>query len=197
MPGGQRGPRGQTLPQLERRRQREVEIGRSLVRRQRDLLGALLAFDVDWLLAESLLQKADKMSMAASIELRTPFVDRPLAGVAARLDSSLKLGGDTGKIVLRACLRRKIVEPRYRPKKGFVLPLSRWLRGELREQVEAEIFARDAACLRVLDRAQVRRAWDDYQARQWDGALVFYSLWLYEAWHRTVATVSPPAVLAR
>ena len=46
-------------------------------------------------LAESLLQKADKMSMAASIELRTPFIDVPLATAAARLHPSLKLGADT------------------------------------------------------------------------------------------------------
>ncbi len=197
LPGDQRFPRGETPAQLARLRVREAEIGRTMVRRQRDLLSALLAFDVDWLLAESLLQKADKMSMAASIELRTPFIDLPLANVAARIDSSLKLSEDTGKIVLRACLRRKISEPRYRPKKGFVLPLSRWLRGELREQVEAEIFSANSACLQVLDRKCVRLAWDDYQARRWDGALVFYSLWLYEAWHRTVATAPPAAAFAR
>jgi asparagine synthase (glutamine-hydrolysing) len=196
-PGDQRTPRGATPEQLRRVRQREVEIGSALVRRQRDLLSTLLAFDTDWLLAESLLQKADKMSMAASIELRTPFIDLPLAALAARLDSSLKLGEDTGKIVLRACLRRKITELRYRPKKGFVLPLSRWLRGELREQVEATIFSSRSVCLGVLDRDAVRRAWDDYQARQWDGALVFYSLWLYEAWHRTVVAASASPALAR
>jgi asparagine synthase (glutamine-hydrolysing) len=196
-PGDVRSPRGVTPEQLARLRRREVEIGRALVRRQRDLLSALLAFDVDWLLAESLLQKADKMSMAASIELRTPFIDLPLASVAARLDSSLKLSEDTGKVVLRACLRRKIAEPRYRPKKGFALPLARWLRGDLREQVEAALFSTRSVCLGVLDRAAMRRAWDDFQARQWDGALVFYSLWLYEAWHRAVVAAPAAPALAR
>jgi asparagine synthase (glutamine-hydrolysing) len=196
-PGDVRSPRGVTPEQLARIRRREAEIGRALVRRQRDLLSALLAFDVDWLLAESLLQKADKMSMAASIELRTPFIDLPLASVAARLDSSLKLSEDTGKVVLRACLRRKIAEPRYRPKRGFALPLSRWMRGDLREQVEATLFSSRSVCLGVLDRAAVRRAWDDFQARRWDGALVFYSLWLYEAWHRAVVAAPAAPALAR
>ncbi|HYR59394.1 MAG TPA: asparagine synthase (glutamine-hydrolyzing), partial [Chthoniobacteraceae bacterium] len=71
-PGDQRRPRGLTREQLLRLRRSEAEIGRELVRPQRDLLSTLLAFDVDWMLGESLLQKADKMSMAASIELRTP-----------------------------------------------------------------------------------------------------------------------------
>jgi len=66
------------------------------------------------------------------------------------------------------------------------MPLSSWLRGELREQVEAELFAQDAAIFAGLDRALVRRAWDDFQTGAWDDPVVFYSLWLYEAWHRTV-----------
>ena len=191
-PGDQRHPRGFTREQLLRVRRREAEIGRALVRPQRDLLGTLLAFDVDWMLAESLLQKADKMSMAASIELRTPFIDVPLATAAARLDSSLKLGPQTGKIVLRECLARRVSEPLDRPKKGFPMPLGAWLRGELREQVEAELFSARAASFAALDRGAVRRAWDDFQSGEWDGALPFYSLWLYEAWHRTVVNAPPP-----
>jgi asparagine synthase (glutamine-hydrolysing) len=195
LPGNQLHPRGLTAAQLTRVRRREREIGEAIVRPQRDLLGTLLAFDVDWLLGESLLQKADKMSMAASIELRTPFIDVPLATAAARLHSSLKLGTETGKIVLRACLQRRLNEPPNRPKKGFFMPLAAWLRGELREQVESELFAADAAIFAGLDRALVRRAWDEFQAGQWDDALIFYTLWLYEAWHRTVvrAPVIPVA----
>jgi asparagine synthase (glutamine-hydrolysing) len=185
-PGDQRHPRGLNAEQLRRVRQRESAMGRDLVRPQRDLLGTLLAFDVDWMLGESLLQKADKMSMAASIELRTPFIDVPLAAAAARLDSQLKLGPNTGKIVLRECLARRVPEPLDRPKKGFPMPLGAWLRGELREQVEGEIFSSDAASFAALDRTAVRGAWDDFQAGRWDGALPFYSLWLYEAWHRAI-----------
>ncbi len=186
LPGNQLHPRGLTPEQLARVRRREREIGEAIVRPQRDLLGTLLAFDVDWLLGESLLQKADKMSMAASIELRTPFIDVPLAAAAARLHPSLKLGAETGKLVLRACLQRRLNEPPNRPKKGFFMPLAAWLRGELRDQVEAELFAKDAAIFAGLDRDRVRRAWDDFQTGAWDDALIFYTLWLYEAWHRTV-----------
>ncbi len=195
-PGNQLQPRGLTAEQLARVRRREQEIGGAIVRSQRDLLGTLLAFDVDWLLGESLLQKADKMSMAASIELRTPFIDVPLAAAAARLHPSLKLGPDTGKIILRACLQRRLNEPPNRPKKGFWMPLAAWLRGELRPQVEAELFAENAAIFAGLDRALVRRAWNEFQAGEWDGALIFYTLWLYEAWHRTVVRAPLPTVTA-
>jgi asparagine synthase (glutamine-hydrolysing) len=60
--------------------------------------------------------------------------------------------------------------------------------------VEAELFAESAGSFAVLDRALVRQAWDEFQAGQWDGALIFYSLWLYEAWYRTIVrnTAPPP-----
>lgn len=186
LPGNQLHPRGLTDAQLERVRRREKEIGDAMVRRQHDLLGTLLAFDVDWLLGESLLQKADKMSMAASIELRTPFLDVPLAAAAARLHPSLKLNSKTGKVVLRSCLQRRLKEPPNRPKKGFFMPLAAWLRGELREQVEGELFSSRAAIFAGLDRTRMKKAWDEFQAGKWDDALIFYTLWLYEAWHRTV-----------
>jgi len=191
-PGDQRRPRGLTPDQLGRLRAREAQLGTSLVRPQRDPLSTLLAYDVDWTLAESLLQKADKMSMAASIELRTPFVDVPLAAAAARLDSALKLGPHTGKLVLRQCLARHVAEPATRPKGGFPMPLASWFRGELREQVDAEIFSANAAWMNTLDRLTVRSAWDQFQAGAWDGALTFYCLWLYEAWHRTIVRAGLP-----
>jgi asparagine synthase (glutamine-hydrolysing) len=192
-PGDQRHPRGFTPDQLGRLRAREAQLGARLVRPQRDPLSTLLAFDVDWTLAESLLQKADKMSMAASIELRTPFIDVPLATLATRLDSALKLGPQTGKLVLRKCLARHVSEPATRPKGGFPMPLASWFRGELRDQLDAEIFSPNAAWMGTLDRLTVRSAWDQFQAGAWDGALAFYCLWLYEAWHRNVARAPLPA----
>ena len=59
LPGDVRSPRGLNEQQLRRLRQREAEIARVVYRRQHDLLSELLTLDLDWQLAESLLQKAD------------------------------------------------------------------------------------------------------------------------------------------
>ena len=126
------------------------------------MLSELLIMDLDWQLAESLLQKADKMSMAASIELRTPILDLQVAALAARISSELKLPpSGPGKLVLRHCLARKLREPLNRPKKGFPIPLNQWFRGPLRDQVEAALFAAGSACLTHLDRSLLRDAWND------------------------------------
>ena len=188
LPGDVRTPRGLSADQLRRLRERTTAIADGVYRPQRDTLSELLALDLDWQLAESLLQKADKMSMAASIELRTPLLDLRVAELAARIPSSLKLPpGGPGKLILRQCLARKLNEPLNRPKRGFPVPLADWFRGPLREQVESAIFAADSACLAHLDRTLLRRAWDDFLGGSWDGARTLYALWLYEIWNRSLA----------
>jgi asparagine synthase (glutamine-hydrolysing) len=186
LPGDVRAPRALTPGQLADLTARADALGAKVFRAQRDRLSELLCFDLDWQLAESLLQKADKMSMGASIELRTPLLDREVAAVAARLPSTLKLPqGGPGKFILRKTLAKKLNEPLDRPKKGFPVPLHAWLSGPLREQVEAELFATDSAICRHLDRPLLRAAWADFLAGRWDGGRALFALWLYETWHRT------------
>ncbi len=182
-PGDVRQPRGLTPEQLRRLRERAGVIAAQVYRPQRDTLSELLTLDLDWQLAESLLQKADKMSMGASIELRTPILDLRIAELAARIASPLKLPPTgPGKLVLRHCLARKLHEPPNRPKRGFPVPLREWFTGPLREPLEAALFASDAQCLQHLDRALLRSAWNDFQSGAWDGARTLYALWLYEIW---------------
>jgi asparagine synthase (glutamine-hydrolysing) len=189
LPGDVRTPRGLTSAQLQRLRARADALAAEVYRPQRDLLSELLTLDLDWQLAESLLQKADKMSMAASIELRTPLLDREVAALAARISSELKLpAGGPGKLVLRHCLARKLNEPLNRPKRGFPVPLAKWFAGPLRELLEAALFASDSACSTHLEPKLLRGAWDDFLAGSWDGARVLYSLWLYEIWNRRLET---------
>lgn len=185
LPGDIRTPRGFTAEQLRLLQKRTVDIAAAMYRPQRDLLSELLALDLDWQLAESLLQKADKMSMGSSIELRTPLLDVKIAELAARVPRDLKLPpGGPGKLILRQCLARKLDEPLTRPKKGFPVPLREWFGGPLREQVEAALFSTQGACLAQLDPRLLRTAWDDFLRGKWDGARLFYALWLYETWAR-------------
>jgi asparagine synthase (glutamine-hydrolysing) len=187
LPGDVRQPRGLTADQLRGLRERADEIAALVYRPQRDVLSELLALDLDWQLAESLLQKADKMSMGASIELRTPILDLRIAELAARISSHLKLPpGGPGKAVLRHTLARKLNESLDRPKKGFPVPLAQWFRGPLRENVESALFATGSQCRQNLDSKLLRAAWDDFQSGAWDGARTIYALWLYEVWHRKV-----------
>jgi asparagine synthase (glutamine-hydrolysing) len=187
LPGDVREPRGLTPAQLRRLHDRAEDLGSAVFRPQRDPLSALLRFDLDWQLAESLMQKSDKMSMAASIELRTPILDREVAAIASRIPSALKLpAGGPGKQILRHTLARRLREPFRRPKMGFPVPLDEWFKGPLRARVTEELFATDAAWREELDAGLVRTAWEDQLADRWDGARFFFALWLHTLWRRAL-----------
>jgi asparagine synthase (glutamine-hydrolysing) len=187
LPGDVRNPRVLSPQLLARLQERTAEIGSAVHRAQRDRLSELLAFDLQWQLPESLLQKADKMSMGASIELRTPILDKEVAALAARMPSSLKLPpGGPGKLILRKTLAKKLNEPLTRPKKGFPVPLTEWFLGPLKKQVKETIFHRDSQVCALLDRARLQAAWKDFERGAWDGARPLYALWLYETWHSSL-----------
>ena len=88
--------------------------------------------------------------------------------------------------MLRKCVARRLNESMDRPKLGFPVPLRRWLTGELREQIHAEIFASSAKWKSHLDKRLLTAAWDDFQGARWDGSSAFYALWLYEVWMKGV-----------
>ncbi len=188
LPGDIRHPRGLSASQLRALRLCVGSTARSLYRRQRDRLSELLTLDLEWQLPESLLQKADKMSMAAAIELRTPLLDLRVGEVAARIPSRLKLPpSGPGKLILRQCLARKLNEPLSRPKRGFPVPLAAWFRGPLRAELEETLWSGNASWRAHLDPHLVRAAWTDFQSGAWDGSRVFYALWLYEVWIKQFA----------
>lgn len=183
-PGDVRNPLGLTSDQLDRLYLRQGSLAREYCPPRRTPLDEMTALDVGWQLAESLLLKADKMSMAASVELRAPFLDVQVAAVAGRIAPHLKLppGNGQGKLVLRKCVARRVPEDLERPKKGFPVPVAEWLRGPLRESVAEMIFDPAAASLAVLERARVTEAWQSFLTGDDGLTTAFYALWLYEHW---------------
>jgi len=99
-------------------------------------LDAMLYIDTKSWLPDDLLIKADKMTMANSIELRVPLLDHKVLEFAATLPSKLKLNGLTTKFILKKALSKRIPkEIRNRKKTGFPVPYESWLRTDLKEFV--------------------------------------------------------------
>lgn len=88
--------------------------------------------DLNFYMAEDILTKVDRASMAVSLEVRAPFLDPRIAEFAAKIPLEYKLKGSNGKRILK-----KAVEPflpkeiLQRPKKGFGIPIAEWLKGRL------------------------------------------------------------------
>jgi asparagine synthase (glutamine-hydrolysing) len=191
-PGDVRGPRGLTVPQLDRLRRRQTELGDVFCPPDGEMLAEMTGVDVAWQLPDSLLLKSDKMSMAASIELRCPFLDPEVARLASRIASSLKISSDgvTGKMPLRLCLQRKLPEGLNRPKKGFPIPLATWIAGPLRQPVESVVKGSSSAWKQFLSPALVEQAWRQFVDGDRSLASCFYSLWLHDIWHRRLRSIA-------
>ena len=103
-----------------------------------DALNSLLALDFMTYLPGSVLSKVDRASMGNSLEVRPPFMDNEVMDWAFRLPSSMKLKGRISKYVLKEMARPFLPsEVIDRPKKGFAIPLGRWLRGPLKNRLDA------------------------------------------------------------
>jgi asparagine synthase (glutamine-hydrolysing) len=104
--------------------------------RGQNTLDAMLYIDTKTWLPDDLLIKADKMTMANSVELRVPLLDHKVLEFAASLPPSFKLNGFNLKYILKSVLSRKIPkEIRNRKKTGFPVPYESWLRNDLKSVV--------------------------------------------------------------
>ncbi|MBV9073278.1 MAG: asparagine synthase (glutamine-hydrolyzing) [Acidobacteria bacterium] len=136
-------------------------------------LQRFLDFDQRYFLADDILYKADRMSMAHSVEVRPPFLDPRIVDFAAALPEEFKLHGRTSKYVLRRLMAGKLpAEILHRPKVGFDIPAHDWFRGPLRrflldtlnrETVEATGLFRWPAVERLIARHLERKENAGYQ----------------------------------
>ena len=101
-----------------------------------DIVSAIMRLDLTTYLPDDLLVKSDRASMAASLEVRLPFLAYPLVEFALSLPSDLKLKGMTTKYLLKKAMEPYLPSRNlYRPKKGFGIPVAKWLRDEFKPVV--------------------------------------------------------------
>jgi asparagine synthase (glutamine-hydrolysing) len=148
-------------------------------------LDAMLYLDTKTWLPDNLLVKADKMTMANSIELRVPLLDHKVLEFAASLPSSLKLNGLTTKFILKKALSGRIPkEIRNRKKSGFPVPYESWLRTDLKDLVWNVLM--DS---RTINRGYFRKTAIEGMLRANSNgsncSKDIFSLLSLELWHRT------------
>ena len=98
-----------------------------------DDLGPYLRFDQNYYLADDILVKSDRMSMAHAVEVRPPFLDHRIVEFTATLPASLKIQGPRQKVLLKELMKDKLPPSiLQRSKVGFDIPAHEWLRGPLR-----------------------------------------------------------------
>ena len=155
--------------------------------------------DMKTWLSGRMLVKADRASMANSLEVRVPFLDCRLVEWAATLPAHLRVRGGEKKFLLKRALEPQV--PRhllYRPKQGFAVPLAAWFRNQLAEQARGLGTSPVLGDSGLLDLAAVRRLVEQHQSGLRDHAPVLWSILMFEQFLRLEgrAADAPPARVA-
>jgi asparagine synthase (glutamine-hydrolysing) len=155
------------------------------------LLNRLLQVDGKIWLPCDLLLKADKMTMASSLELRVPFLDHKLVEFASSLPDQLKLHRRQGKLLLRQAMQGVIPdEILHRPKKGFPVPLASWLRGPLRSFVRDNLLSNDSEASALMNRGTIARMISEHESGA-DRSQELWALLMLEVWSQRFLKQSP------
>jgi asparagine synthase (glutamine-hydrolysing) len=150
--------------------------------------------DIHFYMTDDVLVKADRMSMAHSLEVRCPLLDYRLLEFGVRLPDALKLNGNKGKLVLRELAARRLPEEvRNRPKQGFSIPAAKWLRQDLRPMAESLLFDAARPFAGLLDERVVRGMWQEHVAGARDHSVFLWGLMMLSLWRRTSTLEARPA----
>ncbi|HEY9721560.1 MAG TPA: asparagine synthase (glutamine-hydrolyzing) [Oscillatoriaceae cyanobacterium] len=154
-----------------------------------DAIARYLHLDAVTYLPEDILVKVDRASMATSLEARAPFLDHTLVEYIAGLPSHYKLKGKRTKHALKEVAARYLPEAILkRPKKGFGIPVAKWLKGELRSTM-LDAFAperlREAGIFEVRE---VERLVREHLAGTHDHRKLLWTMLMFEFWREAYLT---------
>ena len=142
-------------------------------------------FEAASTLTSDMLVKVDRMSMANSLEIRSPMLDHRLAEAAAGIGPEWKIKQSKGKqILLRAVGGRLPPELLRLPKKGFGVPLAKWFRGELRPLLRDLLLSPQFLRRGIVNAPFVRALLDEHDSGRRDNNHWLWSLLMLELWFR-------------
>ena len=154
--------------------------GRSLIERMRYR-------DLMHYLPDDILVKVDRATMVTSLESRAPLLDHRVVEYAFSLPRALLIRNDTTKWLLREVLYRFV--PKHlieRPKAGFGIPLTEWLRGPLRDWAESLLSEGALRNSGVFRPSIIRRMWEQHLSGTYDRQARLWSVLMFQAWHAAV-----------
>lgn len=147
-------------------------------------LSQMLFLDSENLLLSDLLPKMDIATMANSLEGRSPFLSKMLVEFAPTLADSLKIKGKETKYLLRLLAKKYLAKEVYdAPKRGFEVPLKKWVNGELKEII-LQTLQKPKIIDRFLNTKDIQRICFDKGIPEEKQAKMLWSLFVLEVWYK-------------
>ncbi len=151
-----------------------------------DLIECMQSLDTQLYLAEDILTKVDRASMAVSLEVRAPFLDPRVAEYAASLPRNYKLRGRRSKYILKRAVE-DLLPPfvARRGKKGFGIPVAEWLKKKLRPLARDLLSAERVGRAGVFNPQYVSRLLDEHERGVANHRKPLWTLLMFELWHES------------
>jgi asparagine synthase (glutamine-hydrolysing) len=148
-------------------------------------LRRILHFDQTSWLPDNLLERGDRMTMAASLEARMPFMDHELAAFVSSLPDDYRVRGFQTKWILRQAMKR-LLPPSIleRPKVGFRVPVNEWFRGPMREYLYDHLTGPGSRTRDYYRREALLQVLGDHVEGRQNHEKLLWSLLNLEIWHR-------------
>lgn len=149
-----------------------------------DDLTKMQYLDMHFWLPNDILLKADKMSMANSLELRVPILDKEVFALASTIPTEYKLSHNTTKYALRKAASKRIPEQWYkRPKKGFPVPIIKWFREEKYYNIAKEMFNKDFAS-EFFDVKYLNKILDEHYKGKKNHCRKIWTIYVFLVWYQ-------------
>jgi asparagine synthase (glutamine-hydrolysing) len=155
----------------------------------KDLVSRMCEVDVQSYMLDDILVKVDRMSMAHSLEVRSPLLDQHLVELAARIPTRFKVNRKRGKLIFRDVVSKHLPPATVRKgKQGFSVPLRDWFRGELSGLTRDYLLSSGQLPESLFRRSTVERILTEHQSGHVDHANKIWLLMAYASWHKQTQT---------
>jgi asparagine synthase (glutamine-hydrolysing) len=157
-----------------------------------DELGGFQLLEIRSSLPDELLMYADKLSMAHSLEVRVPYLDRTVVEYVQRLGANLKVRNGTRKWLHRSVCQ-KYLPPRIlkRKKRGFAVNVvDGWFRSSLNGELPEVLLDETSLIFDLLNPVSVRKLLEAHRSRRQDNHKLLFSRVMFEQWLRTIGRCS-------
>lgn len=157
-----------------------------------DILSHVTYWEATANLTGDMLVKADRMSMAASLEVRCPLLDHKLAELAMRIPHAWKMHNGKGKQILIESMRDRLPDQIVnRKKQGFAVPLPVWFRSSLREFLRDIIDSKSLFDRGIVSQKFVRYLLDEHESGRRNNSHWLFMLLMLELWFRRMSEAQP------
>ena len=148
-----------------------------------DHLAKILYTDMKTYLPGGILVKVDRMSMANSLEVRAPLLDKDVVEFSATVPSDMKFKNGEKKHILKEAFKPMLPNGiLYRKKMGFSVPLASWFRHEIKDIAQRHLIDQAQGLKTIFNHGDIITLWNEHQSGSADHSALLWSMLMFEMW---------------